>query len=281
MTSYRDDALSETLGVHEYSRRHDIWLWHKLYFYYPGFSELNIPNVGMRDKIAHYLQQNSWLIRPLMQEKSSQLVSEKELSWIRDDRRQVEWITRELQRILNHNPFVLRFELTGRDLLVAILDISPKDTTEKTIILKNLEQDWLRHKANDRRYAWFENDDQKCQLAYDWLAKNASFFMHRTPFEKYEDILIFFDQANYPMEKEELYITKIKKVWNQRKYRTSLKGKAQYNFILSNKTANLLDEISTQYEISRARVLEILVEMEAQKGLYITEKLKNSRILDN
>lgn len=281
MTYYRDDVLSEILGDHEYSQRHDLWLWYKLFFYHQGFSELNLPNAGMRDKIAYYLQQNSWLINRFKQEKLNQLVPEKELAWITDDRRQIQWITRELQRVLNHNPLLLRLDLTGRDLLVAILDINPQDITEKTIILKNIEQDWLRHKAHDRKYVWFKNDDQKCQLAYDWLTKNASFFMHRTPFEKYEDILIFFDHANYSEEKEELYITKIKKAWNQKKYRTTLKGKSQYNFILSDKTIELLDEISIHHEISRARAIEILVEIEAQKGLYIVEKLKNSRILKN
>lgn len=281
MTQYRDDTLSEILGMHEYNRRHDLWLWYKLYLFHEGFNELNHLDLEMRDKIAQYLLQNRQLINQLIKEKSNQLVPDEELSWIKDERRLINWTTRELERTLNHNSMIMQIELTGRDLLIAMLDINPKDVTEKVTILRKLEQDWLNHKAQDKRYAWFKNDDQKCQLAYEWLSKSASFFIRQTPFENYEDILIFFDNANYSEEKIELCISKIKKAWNQRKYRTSLNGKAQYNFILSDKTAELLDKISNQHEISRARTIEILVEIEAREGLYIAEKLKNSLILKN
>ncbi|KEX94036.1 hypothetical protein HA62_09865, partial [Pseudomonas putida] len=152
---------------------------------------------------------------------------------------------------------------------------------EKTSLIKSLEQRWRDHKAHDKKYSWFKDDNQKCSLAYEWLQKNTYLTIFRTPIETYEDLLIFFDNANYTSEKEELYIGKIKKLWNQRKYRSTLKGKSQYNFVLSDKTIEMLDKISEQHEISRARALEILVEIETEKGLYISEKLQNSKLLRN
>lgn len=104
--------------------------------------------------------------------------------------------------------------------------------------------------------------------------------MGLSPFETLEDILIFFDNANYPREKEELYIGKIKKGWNQKKYRENLKGKAQYNFVLSDKAISSLENLASRYEVSRARLLEILIEMETEKNDHIPEKLRTQQLLN-
>ncbi|WP_263258975.1 hypothetical protein [Pseudomonas oryzihabitans] len=279
MATRYEDKLSQILGDSIYNHRQDLWLWYKLNFCYHAFNERDLPSSGMREKIASYLQQNEWLIKKILMEKTKELIPEQELSWLTNERRLLEWTTEELKRIAGHNQMTHHIDLSGKDLAVTILDIWPTDLTEKISVMRNLEQKWLRHKAHDRKYAWFKDDDQKCHLAYEWLKKNTTFFMHRTPFDNYEDLLIFFDNANYSTEKEELYIGKIKKTWNQRKYRSSLQGKAQYNLVLSDKTIETLDKISTQYEISRARVIEILVEMEGKEGIYIAEKLKNTKLL--
>ncbi|WAP63128.1 MULTISPECIES: hypothetical protein [Pseudomonas] len=279
MAILHNDELSQVLGESEYNHRHDTWLWYTLVFFDKNFNENDFPDFGMRDKMARYLQRNTWLADQVPQKRREQLIPKQQLAWITDERRLVEWLTRELQNTTNHSQINFRFNLTGRDFPIALLDVWQRDITEKTSLIKNLEQRWLQHKAHDKRYSWFKDDNQKCSLAYEWLEKNAYLTIFRTPIETYEDLLIFFDNANYTPEKEELYIGKIKKAWTQRKYRASLKNKAQYNFVLSNKTIEALDKISAQYEISRARTIEILVELEAQKGLYIAEKLKNSKLL--
>ncbi len=216
-----------------------------------------------------------------MQKRREQLIPKNYLDWITNERRLVEWLTREIQIFTKHNQLTFPFSLSGKDLPIAVLDVWERDLTEKISLIKNLEQRWREHKAQDKKYSWFKDDDQKCSLAYEWLRKNTYSALFRTPIETYEDLLIFFDNANYTSEKEELYIGKIKKLWNQKKYRSTLKGKSQYNFVLSDKTVEMLDKISEQHQISRARALEILVEIENQKGLYIAEKLQNSKLLRN
>lgn len=100
------------------------------------------------------------------------------------------------------------------------------------------------------------------------------------PFENHEDTLIFFDRENLTPDQKELYIGKIKKKWSQKKYRDQLKGKAQYNFVLSDKSAKILNTLSKRYEISRARVIELLLEMEEIKNDHIEEKIRISKILN-
>jgi len=282
MVIHLEDELSQTLGESEHDKRHDIWLWHTLSFFYKNFNPEDFPNTGMRKKMALYLQQDIRAADELLKERRKQLVPKKELAWITDERRLVEWLTKALQNATSHDHIKYPFKLTGKDLPIAIIDVWPRDITEKISLLKNLEQQWKHHKINDKTYKWFKDDNQKCSFAHDWLERNVPFaFIRATPIETYEDLLIFFDNANYTPEKEELYIGKIKRSWNQKKYKDSLKDKAQYNFILSNETIKKLDRISAQHAISRARTIEILIELEDLKGLYISEKLKMSKLLRN
>lgn len=281
MAIHYSDELSRVLVDSEHNERHDIWLWYTLVFFEENFNREAFPNYGMRGKMAQYLQANRWRADQLMQKRREQLIPKNYLNWITNERRLVEWLTREIQIFTKHNQLTFPFSLSGKDLPIAVLDVWERDLTEKISLIKNLEQRWREHKAQDKKYSWFKDDDQKCSLAYEWLRKNTYPALFRTPIETYEDLLIFFDNANYTSEKEELCIGKIKKLWNQKKYRSTLKGKSQYNFVLSDKTVEMLDKISEQHQISRARALEILVEIEHQKGLYIAEKLQNSKLLRN
>lgn len=280
MPVHLDDALSTVLGENNVICRHDIWLWHTLATFEKDFDSSPFHGIN-RDHIARYLEANPDLITELLQKRSLQLVSNRDLTWITDDPRLVLWLTKEASSTTKYLLDPHRLDLAGRDLPIAILDVWPRNISDKRYIIKNLEKKWLQHKARDKKYAWFKDDDQKCSFAFEWLKRNTPLFSSQTAQETYGDLLIFFDDAGYTADREELYIGKIKKAWSQSKYRSNLKGKAQYNFVLSDKAIEALDRLSTQHEISRARTIEILIEIETKKGLYIAEKLKNARLLQN
>jgi len=273
------DLLSALLREPELNNRHDTWLWYTLLIFDENFCQFINSNYDQRNNIALFLQAFPSRTEQLLQQRKKQLVSKKDLAWITDERRLILWLTREVQNAINNFQFSNRFELAGKHLPIAMLDTWPQDINTKTYFIKNLEQKWRQHKARDKKYTWFKDEDPRCVFAFEWIEKNTLFFNPQTPRETYEDLLIFFDGANYTPEKEELFIGKIKKAWSQQKYRNTLKGKAQYNFVLSDKTIEHLDKISARHEISRARTLEILIELETEKGLYIAEKLRNARLL--
>lgn len=282
MAIHLDDALSHALGETEYNDRHDIWLWFTLLFFETTFNPNNYPDTGMREKMARYLQSHPWRVDELLKERRKQLVPKKEIEWITKDRRAIEWVTTEIQNSTGHSQFKNYFDLKGKDLPIAILDVWQRDITQKSNLLRDLEQRWKNHKINDKIYAWFKNDDEKSQFAWDWFEKNSLVAtLGSTPLETFEDVLIFFDKANYSREQKELYIGKIKKGWAQRKYRENLKGKAQYNFVLSDNAIRSLETLASRYEISRARLLEILIEMEAEKNDHIPERIRTLRLLKN
>jgi len=58
-----------------------------------------------------------------------------------------------------------------------------------------------------------------------------------------------------------------------------MKGKRQCNFILSDKTNNLLDILSEKYDLSRTEIIEVLIKAEAEKETYIAEKLRKRNLL--
>jgi hypothetical protein len=92
--------------------------------------------------------------------------------------------------------------------------------------------------------------------------------------------MIFFDQSNLIQDQINFYIEKIRRKWSQKKYRDGLIEKSQYNFILLHKAIKNLDQLANTYELSRAKVLEILLQMESEKNLYISEKVKLSRSIN-
>lgn len=280
MALHLEDALSQVLGETEYSNRHDIWLWYTLLFYETRFNPNDYSDTGMRDKMARYLQTRTWRVDELLKERRKQLVHKKDIEWVIESRRAIEWATREIQISTDHNQLNYYFDLTEKDFPIAILDVWQRDITQKTALLRSLEQRWKNHKTNDKVYAWFKDDDQKSEFAWDWLLKNSYVStLGLTPFDTFEDLLIFFDKANYSREQKELYIGKIKKGWAQKKYRENLKGKAQYNFVLSDKAIVSLEKLASRHEVSRARLLEILIEMEAEKNDHVPEKIRTAQLL--
>ena len=282
MALHIEDELSKVLGETEYNNRYDIWLWYTLVFYETTFNSNNYLDTGMREKMASYLRNKPWRADELLKERHKQLVHKKDIEWVIESRRAIEWATREIQIATDHNQLNYYFDLTEKEFPIAILDVWQRDITQKTALLRSLEQRWKSHKTNDKVYAWFKDDDQKSEFAWDWLLKNSYVStLGSTPFDTLEDLLIFFDKANYSYEQKELYIGKIKKGWTQKKYRENLKGKAQYNFVLSDKAIENLEKLASRYEISRARLLEILIEMEAEKNDHIPERIRTLQLLRN
>ena len=232
--------------------------------------------------MAHYLNQNAWLTPRAIDDKNKQLLPERQLDWLNEGSRQIEWAYQKFTQYAEYSWNNTPQDIFGKDRLILIIDLWQVDTTQKKLTLDSLKIQWNAHKSGDKTYKWFKDDDKKSALAWDWLNKNTSFtVLHSKPFETYEDLLIFFDSANLMTEQKTLYIDRIKKRWSQQKYRESLIGKAQYNFVLSDRAVANLDKLASLHEIGRAKILEILLEMETEKNGYIPERIRILKLLNN
>jgi hypothetical protein len=70
-----------------------------------------------------------------------------------------------------------------------------------------------------------------------------------------------------------LLIDTLKKKWSQKKYRDNLKGKQQYNCILSIKTLNNLSKLAEHYGMTRPEVLERLLNEEMGRAFPLNQGL--------
>lgn len=282
MAVHYTDLLARILEDKTASHRRDLWLWFWLTGHGANLGSYAESRMGMRDKMAHYLNQNAWLTPRARDDKNKQLLPERQLDWLNEGSRQIEWIYQKFTQYAGYNWNNTPQDVFGKDRLILIIDLWQVDTTQKKLTLDSLKIQWNAHKSGDKTYKWFKDDDKKSALAWDWLNKNTSFTaLHSKPFETYEDLLIFFDSANLTTEQKTLYIDRIKKRWSQQKYRESLIGKAQYNFVLSDKAVANLDKLASFHEISRAKILEILLEMETEKNGYIPERIRILKLLNN
>lgn len=283
MTVNPNDYLARILDDTSDNRRDDIWLWYQLKNNHAqSLGEFNNP--GMRAIMRNITHRDPDLAKVINNKKSEQLLPAKYFDWIDEGKRQIEWLISKIEERIDTNFLIQLSTLSGKDWLIASIDLWNAELIQKELLLNHLMHSWTAHKKGDKPFQWFKNneqkeDEQKCSLAGKWLNNNIDGLLilampatTNSSLETYEDLLIFFDRCT--KDQKTLYIDKIKKSWSQQKYRQSLTGKAQYNFILSDKAIQRLDKFADDHDLSRARILDILLKMEAEKNLYIPEMLK-------
>ncbi|MFP8799588.1 hypothetical protein N0551_011960, partial [Pseudomonas aeruginosa] len=95
-----------------------------------------------------------------------------------------------------------------------------------------------------------------------------------------QELLIASDAWTWSDVERKYCVSTARRLWRQALRRKKAKGKKQYNFILSDKAIKRLDRFSKDNELSRARVLEILLQMEEEKDLYLKEQIRVLRGID-
>ncbi|RON49546.1 hypothetical protein [Pseudomonas frederiksbergensis] len=272
-----NDHLSKVLNEKEYNLRNDYWLWLHLILNNFNLLPYDTDTQGMRDKMAIAIEEDTTRNNAdiIKNRRTEQLLPTNEFDWINEGERQVEWLRTKTFTFIGEYNFPPPSGLEGKDLLIAKIDLWAVDISKKKLALSVLKAQWTAHKKGDIIFRWFKDDDQKCLLAWEWLSKHSQ--PHAPPpqrFENYDGLLIFFDNNNLIHEQKLLYIEKIRKSWNQKNYRKSQNGKNQYNFILSDKSIGRLDKLCDAYDLSRAKILDILLKMEAEQNRYLPERIR-------
>ncbi|TIC78956.1 hypothetical protein [Crenobacter intestini] len=276
--NFSKDALSKVLQETARSKRLDTWLWFYLecrganldqgYFYASGMRDYMAARItsmpGMADEINGMLGIN-FLPREM-------------LEWIGESERQCQWLVSFLSSHKSNlltNPPV---RLLNRDLVVAMIDMLGLDVLSKKTVVDLMRCAWVEHIKNDGALLWFKGDSEedKCELASRWIMKNdgdGSAFQIN-PIRTHQELLMYFDRFKFSDDRKLLCLSAVKKSWSQKKYRGNLNGKKQHNFILTDKAINRLDKLAKKHDLKRVDVLEILLQMESEKNLYIAEKMK-------
>ncbi|HEJ4410602.1 hypothetical protein [Pseudomonas aeruginosa] len=272
-----EDSLSFLLKEKSLDRRRDIWLWFYLALrdtavYHPE----NIIPANMRDRMAESIEKFGVTTDLLGGNQNYLLIPEKHFSWISESERQLSWIKRRLPRGMADER-IYSPALSERDLLIATIDCAESPPREKTSFLANLKRAWDEQQQLDQQLDWIKEGDEReaCRHVWEWLSKHLSnqVFLNPRP-ESYQHLLITLDTFTWSPKERGHYISTVRRLWRQKLRRQEAKGKKQYNFILSDKAIKRLDRFTKDHELSRARVLEILLQMEDEKDLYLKEQIR-------
>ncbi|HCL4007339.1 hypothetical protein QOT89_27445 [Pseudomonas aeruginosa] len=161
--------------------------------------------------------------------------------------------------------------------MIATIDCAESPAREKTSFLATLKRAWDEQQPLDQQLDWIKEGDEReaCSHVWEWLSKNLSnqVFPNARP-ESHQRLLQALDTFRWSTIERAHCIATVRRLWRQKIRRKDAKGKKQYNFILSDKAIKRLDRFSKDHEISRARVLEILLQMEDEKDLYLKEQIR-------
>ncbi len=273
-----NDALSKILQENTHSKRVNIWLW--FYLESQNFqldqSHFNTPE--MRNFMANLISSNTGIDSDIRHCVGRDLLPDEMFEWIENEERQCQWLVSYLNKSPNIWLKNYPVRLIKRDLVIAMIDTLRLDLSSKKSTIDVMKNSWNHQINDDKPLLWFkrENEELKCDLAWKWIVKNGgiNFLLQPNSIQSHQELLIYFDRMEFSIEKKLLCLNFVKKSWSQQKYRNNLTGKKQYNFILSDKAIDRLDKLANKYDLKRASILEILLQMESEKSLYIAEKIK-------
>ncbi|EPL0752207.1 hypothetical protein L4P42_002231 [Pseudomonas aeruginosa] len=270
------DRLSELLQEPHRNHRHDIWLWLYLDYYREARLDLKTCNgLTMRDEIARSLKDQKLFQSRIPQEKDRLLLPKEKLEWITEDERQYRWLLREIEQMTGLRLPRGLVHLTGRDRLIAMIDLWDVDLAEKASEVELLQRAWLRHKAKDSEFEWFADNkdgEKRCACAWEWLQKNyLTPFSRQPPISNHQELLMFFDQEDIGRNERTAMIREIKRRWSRKQFDERAADKKQVNVMLSKTVIAQLDALAKAHDMKRAQVIENLVKMEAEAGVYLTD----------
>jgi hypothetical protein len=272
-----NDYLSRTLTHWALNDREVAWLWLVL----SEREEMRLDACSlnsqiMRDQIAHYLEFNPRLRDDLERARETELLPEGAFDWIEKEGRQPKWLaaeaTRETSLRVRNSIF---WTLASKAQLVALFDLWDTDFSRKEGVLRRLAEGWNEHLQADKIFKWFKDQDEreKCSLAWSWLEKNKPVLTRREkPFARYAELLEFFDHSDASSGEKELYVEKVKRRWSTQKSRENASEKKQYNFVLTHDVNASLDKLAHEHQLSRTKILELLILGETEHRLYLGPK---------
>jgi hypothetical protein len=276
MADHRNDKLAKTLSGINADNRFTTWLWFFIKNQSPQTNLGELKSPGVRDRMAELISQEPQRARFIEEQSDLFLLPEQDLQWITNNRRQNIFLVQKLAE-KNGNNYLTTTNLTGRDLTIAIIDIWPINKTQKSALVTQIKFEWKKQTDTDQIFNWFDGaeENEKSKLACELIPKKFSSPPPYTsqPLTK-EELLIYFDTPCFSASDKELFVTLVKKRWSQKKYRAKMTGKNQYNFILSDNAIKRLDKLANKHGIKRTQILEILLQMEEEKGIYIPKRMQ-------
>ncbi|WP_417539652.1 hypothetical protein [Marinobacter sp.] len=227
----------------------------------------------MRDVVAEALRGAPEITSDIPAKKDRYLLPGEQLEWITSNPRQIQWLTTKIDNLTDRILPRGLPHLQGRDRLVAALDIWQVDLEEKQREVEELHDHWRRHIAKDSQFEWFTDKKEgtkRCLCAWEWLQKKyLTPFSRQIPISNHQELLMFFDQEDFGANERIAIIQGIRKLWSKKQFNERSADKKQVNVMLSKTVIGQLDALAETHGMKRAQIIESLVRMEADAGIYL------------
>lgn len=276
------DRLSKLLGDRPWSSRWDNWLW--LYLSQIGVARYDwkvVNGASMRDVMADSIERDGIGSSAILEAEKRFLLPDSELKWITDCERQHEWIKNKILLQADAR-FRIPESFIGRAHVLAMIDCW--ELPFKSFTMKGIQQDWSEQLRQDKQLDWIKEKDEReaCAYIWNWLRKHKldRTFMRNEPVD-HQSMLIFLDASGLTDIEKKHCIAAARKLWRQDIRRNENPGKSQLNVTLTDRAIKRLDKLCKKYEVKRPQILEILLMMEEEKGLYIEERMRVLRNIES
>lgn len=269
------DPLTQLLGTWT-NNRQVIWLWLGLCVHEKFDLDGNsCGGATMRDVVAQALMAAPDITSNIPAIRDRYLLPEEQLAWMTSSQRQLQWLTPRIDELTDRILPSGLVHLQGRDRLVATLDIWQVDLEKKQREVERLHNRWRRHIAMDSQLEWFNDKKEgskRCVCAWEWLQKKyLSPFSRQIPISNHQELLMFFDQEDIPPNERIAIIKTIRQLWSKKQFNERSIDKKQVNVMLSTTVIAQLDTLAKVHGLKRAQIIENLVRMEADAGVYLAD----------
>lgn len=272
--------LEKLLGPDFGSARAVVWIWY--YLNKLGVFGIGECGPGVEELLVKYIENNEFMRMKIVQKYGSSVLPDSHFEWIGDDFRQNDYVFNSMRKYSDNWKVDLPPSLIGRQRTLALVDCCNVSLPEKISVVDGARRAWGARLRKDHIFDWFLGRDEveRAELFWQWLAVNNPFLVvNKIPFSTHQGIVSFFYSSLIQDVEQELIILKFKKVWSQRRYRQGMKGKRQCNLVLNEKTIKILDDLSGRHGLSRAEIIEILIQDESVQGVYISARIERYKSL--
>lgn len=288
--------VATLLGTPELSTRVDNFVWTYLSQVVPN-PDLWNSTCFPRQICWELLNHNPMCLQDVRRVVSSAWIPERDLNWITDSFRQATWVQRYVKAAMQQAQTAFQagavlveeripLHLTGASRSLALMDYWSARSSEymdrRRQAIQATEIDWSRQRAADRPFDWLDVEDLGERRMYFWgrlIQRFPGPVSNRPAPESHESLLVALDQCGVHPSDLKLFSQKTRELFQQQLRRGSSAGRRQCNFVLQDKTINMLEKLARAHGITRTEVIEFLIQDEAKNPVHTTERLRKIHAL--
>lgn len=206
-------------------------------------------------------KENRQAIRQAM---ASMLVPARELRWITEDQRQLNWLSLRIKNHFQTSKLNIPEVIKGKYLIFARIDICNIPINMKLENLNWLKIQWENTLKEDKIFNRIKNNDEKnkCQLTTEWLNNNFPESLQGKKLENINDVIMHFDEKNFTKEIKKKCVQSIMNRYNKTQSRLNNANTKQCNISISSESKMKLEIMAENDKTSQADLINRLIEKE-------------------